>query len=186
MALDSVDDILDLFARRGGEHYGEAVSQTDHARQCAALAASQGLSDSLVAAALLHDIGHLIDLDGDLSYEDSLAIDQRHDSIGADALRGLFGPAVTEPIALHVTAKRWRCTVQPDAVGQLSPASRTSLELQGGTLTDEEQLAFEGADHFEDAVVLRSLDDAGKVEGLEIPELASYEPLLRRLVVVSG
>ena len=186
MALGSVDDVLDLFDCWGDEHYGEAVSQTDHARQCAALAASRGLSNSLVAAALLHDIGHLIDLDGDLSYHDSLSIDQCHDSIGADALRSLFPPTVTEPIALHVAAKRWRCTVEPEAVRQLSAASKTSLELQGGTMTGEEQRAFEAADYFDDAVVLRSLDDAGKVEGLEIPELRSYEPLLRRLAVVES
>lgn len=180
--LDSVDDLLALFARRGGEHYGEAVSQTDHARQCAALAVADGQADAMVAAALLHDIGHLLDLDGDLTYDESLAIDQRHDAIGAAALCELFGPDVTRPIALHVTAKRWRCSVEPTTLDHLSPASKASLVLQGGPLDDEERRLFEADRHFDDAVRLRNYDDAGKVEGLDIPEFAAYEPLLRSLV----
>lgn len=181
MRFFDVDELLDLFEQHGDQHYGEAVSQSQHARQCAALANHRGLPDELIAAALLHDVGHLIDLDGDLDYLESLSRDQCHDRVGADALRGLFAPSVVEPIALHVQAKRWRCSVEPGAVEQLSPASRASLDLQGGLMTDDERRDFESDEYFAQAVTLRDIDDAGKIEGLTMPEVATYAPLLRRL-----
>jgi predicted HD phosphohydrolase len=179
--LDSVDAVLDLFHRFGHHRYGEAVSQLDHALQCAALARGRGLTDEIVAAALLHDVGHLLELRDGSTYEAGRTADRRHEVVGAEALAGLFPVEVTGPVRLHVSAKRWRCTVDRSYRVGLSPASVASLVLQGGPLDPRERAAFETDPRFEEALALREVDDAGKVEGLVIPGLADYEPLLRRL-----
>jgi phosphonate degradation associated HDIG domain protein len=181
MAVEDVAAVYELFDRFGDVHYGERVSLRDHARQCAALAADHGMPSSMVAAALLHDLGHLLEVEASISYEQASEQDYAHEQLAVDALAGLFGPEVLEPIALHVAAKRWRCTVDPAYHDGLSPTSVRSLELQGGPMSEEERLAFEAEPAFEAAVALRELDDAGKVDGLEIPELEAYRSLLEEL-----
>ena len=119
---EAVDDILALFRLRGAERYGERVTQLDHALQCASLAAEAGAADSLVAAALLHDYGHLIDDRGHMAERDGL--DGEHEAVGARALAAWFGPQVTQPVALHVAAKRYLCATSPGYLEALSPASR--------------------------------------------------------------
>lgn len=109
--LASLEDIERLYAAHGGLSYGEDVTQLEHALQCAALAEASGAADSLVAAALLHDIGHLFEAE---AAGPDLGSDARHEIIGARALKGLFGPAVRAPIALHVAAKRYLCFKTPD------------------------------------------------------------------------
>ena len=133
-----VDDIMDLFARRGAAAYhGEAVSQTEHALQAAELAEREGAADHLVVAALLHDVGHLLDgQDEDLA---DRGLDGRHEEAGCAWLAAHFGPEVTEPIRLHVAAKRYLCAVDPAYLAGLSPASRRSLSLQGGPMNAEER-----------------------------------------------
>jgi [1-hydroxy-2-(trimethylamino)ethyl]phosphonate dioxygenase len=175
----SVDEVLELFTRYGEEHYDEAVSQTEHALQCAALAAGEGASDEMVAAALLHDAGHLLHLrDGGDGPGDE---DLDHEAVGARWLSGLFGPGVTGPIALHVRAKRYLCAVDSGAVSILSDGSRASLVRQGGPLDTGEVATFEANPGHDEAVRLRRWDDAGKVDGLEVPALEHYRGLLLRL-----
>jgi phosphonate degradation associated HDIG domain protein len=156
----AIDDILALFRLRGGERYGERVTQLDHALQCASLAAEAGVADSLVAAALLHDYGHLIDDRGHMAERDGL--DGEHEAVGARALGAWFGPDVTEPVALHVAAKRYLCATSPGYLEALSPASRLSLDLQGGAFTPAEAAAFAAQPFADDAVRLRRWDDWGK------------------------
>lgn len=172
--LDSIEALLELYADRGGEYYGENVSQTDHARQCAALAMLDGASDAMIAAALLHDIGHLI---VDPQDHDT---DDRHETIGAEALAALFPPAVTEPIAGHVTAKRYRCGVDREYADGLSHASQLSLAVQGGAMTPAQCAEFERRPFAAEAIILRGWDDAGKVQGLVIPEFSEFVDVLRR------
>ena len=157
---ESVDAILALFRARGHERYGERVTQLDHALQCASLAAGEDAPDSLVVAALLHDYGHLIDDRGHMAERDGL--DGQHEAVGAAALAAWFGPAVTWPIALHVAAKRYLCAAQPGYFEALSPASKLSLDLQGGPFTPAEAVAFMARPFAEDAVRLRRWDDWGK------------------------
>jgi gamma-butyrobetaine dioxygenase len=168
-----VDEILDLFATRGAAAYhGEAVSQEEHALQAADLAVRQGASDALVVAALLHDVGHLLDgQDEDLA---DRGVDGRHEEAGCAWLSRHFGPEVTEPIRLHVAAKRYLCAVDPRYRSGLSPASLVSLELQGGPMSPAEVAEFEGSPFFGDAVLLRHWDDAAKVPGLAVPGPSHY------------
>jgi phosphonate degradation associated HDIG domain protein len=176
----SVAEVLALYERWGRDHYDEALSQLDHALQTAAFGLQDGAADELVVAALLHDVGHLLELevtgpDGDRS------TDLHHESVGARYLSDLFAPEVTSPIALHVRAKRYLCTVDPAYANRLSAGSRRSLERQGGSLDRQQVTAFEAVDGFDGAVALRRWDDAGKVEDLAVPQLDTYRPLLERL-----
>jgi phosphonate degradation associated HDIG domain protein len=172
----TIDGIFELYEREGARHYGEGVSQLDHGLQCAQLAAADGADEALVAAALLHDIGHLL---GDAT--EVAATDDRHELWGAAALRRLFGREVVQPIALHVAAKRYLCATEGDYFEGLSAASRRSLVLQGGPLSPEQGRRFEAGGHFSAAVRLRRYDDAGKVAGAERWPLRDYRGLLCRL-----
>jgi phosphonate degradation associated HDIG domain protein len=175
-----VGEIFALFDRAGADAYhGEAVTQREHALQTALGARRAGAPDALVAAALLHDVGHLLHALG----EDAAArgIDARHEEVGADRLAPHFPPEVVEPVRLHVAAKRWLCAAEPAYAAGLSPASVRSLELQGGPMGPEEAARFLDGPYGRDAVLLRRCDEAGKVAGLETPPLAAYRDLLARL-----
>ena len=177
----SVDEVLDLYRRWGAEHYDEVLSQTDHAIQTAALAVAEGADEELVAAALLHDVGHLLELEARNGRGELPTVDLDHEAVGARYLSALFGPGVTAPIALHVRAKRYRCAVDPGYLASLSEGSTRSLALQGGPADADEVASFESNPGFREAVRLRSWDDGGKVDGLEVAELEHYRPLLQRL-----
>lgn len=176
-----VDEVFRAFADHGGDFYGENVSQLDHALQCAFLATEEGASDPLIAAALLHDIGHLFEGRGEAAERDRR--DARHEAHGARLLRPWFGPEVAGPVALHVAAKRYLCATELGYEAALSPASRLSLQLQGGRFAPEERLRFERSPFAAEAVRLRRWDDAGKIPDLVPPGLGHYRPLLERLAV---
>lgn len=176
----SIDEVLAQYERWGTSRYDEEILQLDHALQTAALARADGAADSIVAAALLHDVGHLLDLADGGGHRDR-TIDQRHEARGAAWLAGLFPPTVTAPIALHVRAKRYRVTVGPAYAEVLSPGSTASLVRQGGPMDAAEVTAFEANPGWEDAVALRAWDDRAKVDGLVVPDLASYRGLLESL-----
>jgi phosphonate degradation associated HDIG domain protein len=177
-----VDDILDLFRQRGhAAYHGESVSQTEHALQSAALAEKQGAPDHLVVAALLHDVGHLLDgQDEDLAIR---GVDGGHETVAHGWLAHHFASEVTEPVRLHVDAKRYLCGKSAAYLRGLSPASRLSLEVQGGPMTAGERTEFESNPHFRDAVRLRHWDDTAKVPDLAVPGLDHYRDLLERLLV---
>jgi len=172
-----VDAVFRLFAERGsGLYFGEAVTETEHALQTAHLAEAADAAPALVAAALLHDVGHLLhSLGEDVA---DRGIDGRHEDVGAAWLARHFGPAVADPVRLHVAAKRYLCATEPAYLAGLSPASRRSLELQGGPFTDAEQAAFRAEPHREAALALRRWDDAAKVPGLAVPGVEHYRPHL--------
>ncbi len=174
-----VDEILQLYEQRGSRRYAERLSQTDHAVQTALLAEGEGADDALVAAALLHDVGHLLGADPGRR---SATVDDHHESVGARVLAAWFGPALTAPVALHVAAKRYLVTVDPDYFDTLSTASVHTLELQGGALPAPEAARFEAQRHADDAVRLRRWDDRGKVPERVVPDLAGYRPLLLGLL----
>jgi phosphonate degradation associated HDIG domain protein len=174
-----IDRIRAMFERFGAEHYGENASQLAHALQCARLAQRDGRPESLVAAALLHDVGQFIDNAGNAA--EKLNVDARHEEIGAEFLAQFFAPDVTEPVRLHVDAKRYLCAVEPDYIESLSDASLLSLRLQGDAMSAQEAADFARHPYFDQAVCLRRYDDAGKQPGLDVPTLESYFPMLERL-----
>jgi phosphonate degradation associated HDIG domain protein len=178
------DTIMELFGRRGAAAYhGEAVSQAEHALQAAELAEREGAPDRLVVAALLHDVGHLLDgQDEDLAER---GVDGRHEEAGCAWLARHFGPDITEPIRLHVAAKRYLCAVAPEYLDGLSPASRLSLSLQGGPMNEAERAEFVSNPAHGDAVRLRHYDDTAKVPGLDVPGLEHYRDRILRMVRVS-
>ncbi len=177
----TIDELVDLYRGESARtRYDESVTEHEHALQAAALADGQGAGDELVAAALLHDVGHLL-LRDHRPIDDDLDVDLRHEQAGADALDELFGPDVAEPVRLHVAAKRYLCAVEPDYHDRLSPASVRSLAVQGGVMSPDEVAAFEAGDHADGAVRLRRWDEEAKVAGLDVPPLDHWLPLLRRL-----
>jgi len=178
--MNCVDEIFALFEEQGkAAYFGEPVSQEEHALQAAYFAAQEGAPEPLVVAALLHDVGHLIDAREDAA---DRGIDAHHEDAGYDWLARYFPAAVTEPVRLHVAAKRYLCSADPHYLLGLSPASVKSLQLQGGVFTPEEAGEFLRQPFGEDAVRLRHWDDAGKVVGLPVPPLAAYrEALVRQL-----
>ena len=172
-----VDRLLGLFTARGTRQYGgERVSQCEHALQCAFLAEREGVPETVVTAALLHDIGHLLHEAGEgLALR---SIDDRHEELGAEYLLGVFGPAVAEPVRRHVAAKRYLCATDPGYFGSMSAASVRSLELQGGAFNAAEAAAFRSHPFSETALRVRLWDDAAKSPGRETPPLEHYRARL--------
>ncbi len=176
-----VDFIADIFHRRGADSYlGEQVTMSEHMLQAALLAETEEAGDELIAAALLHDIGHYTNEFPD----DALAqgIDNHHDDAGARVLEPFFPPSVTEPVRLHVATKRYLCATDPGYFSRLSEASVHTLNLQGGPMSAEETAEFEKLGHREDAVRVRIWDDEAKVPGKATPEFEHYAPVLRRVI----
>jgi [1-hydroxy-2-(trimethylamino)ethyl]phosphonate dioxygenase len=174
------DSVAALLEQRGGSAYfGEPVTQREHALQCAWLAEQEGAGDALVIAALLHDVGHLLHgLPEDVA---EAGTDAQHEDAGELWLARFFGPEVTEPVRLHVAAKRYLCAVDPDYAASLSEASKQSLALQGGPLAGHAIAAFADLPYAHDAIRLRRWDDRAKAPGLVTPELTHYARRLEKL-----
>ncbi len=172
----AVDALIDLFERHGRLRDGNGITQEDHALQSARQAIDEDAPPALVAAALLHDVGHLL-----VERDRMPTVDLRHEAVGARALARWFDPDVTNPIALHVDAKRYLCAVDPDYFGVLSPGSVHSLELQGGPMVPEEVERFEALPGAEAAARLRRWDEGAKVPGIDAGEFADHRELLMDL-----
>lgn len=175
--MQILDRIMTLLQKAGAERYGgENVSQLEHALQCAMHAERTGSSPELVTAALLHDIGHLVD-DGDEGMAEN-GVDAHHEAIAAEWLSRYFPAAVVTPVRLHVDAKRYLCRAEQNYWAGLSQSSKTSLEVQGGIYGDAEAALFIARPFAEDAVRLRRWDDAAKTPRLKTPDLAHYRPIV--------
>jgi gamma-butyrobetaine dioxygenase len=169
--VTAVEEIGALFAGPGARDYlGEPVTIGTHMLQAAALAEAAGADPSQVAAALLHDIGHLRN-----------ETDSRHGSAGAEWLSQWFGAEVTEPVRLHVSAKRYLCAAEPGYFELLSDESVRTLEHQGGPMTAAEAAAFEALPFAKTAVAVRRWDDEAKDPAVTPPEFSHFEPLLTAL-----
>ena len=180
----SLQDIDTVFARRGAEQYsGEPVTQLEHALQSAALAEAEGADDELVTAALLHDLGHLLQ---ELGETPSLrGVDDVHQYAALPFLRGLFGERVLGGICLHVDAKRYLCATRPDYHDALSQDSKRSLKLQGGVFDAAQAQAFIAQPGAPDAVRLRLWDDRAKIAGQATPPLSHYLGRARRCALAA-
>jgi phosphonate degradation associated HDIG domain protein len=180
--MSVADEILAIFQRRGPDAYfGECVSMTEHALQAAYFAHSADAPPALIIAALLHDIGHLVD-----DVPDDIAewcVDAHHEAIGGHWLARRFHPEVSEPVRLHVPAKRYLLATDAQYFAKLSPASVITLKLQGGPMTAHEVAKFETERFHREAVRVRQWDDRGKVAGLKTPGLRDYRALLEELAI---
>jgi gamma-butyrobetaine dioxygenase len=171
-AMGVADEVLGLFIAQGSNSYAEQVTMEEHARQAAALAQAEGASDAWVLAALLHDIGHFLEEpDSEFGVTD-------HGTSGGMWLAERFVEEVSEPVRLHVAAKRYRCFVDPDYQSRLSSASVGTLRLQGGPMSADEAEIFEAESYADGALAVRSWDDGGKVDGLDVPSLFAWQTLL--------
>jgi [1-hydroxy-2-(trimethylamino)ethyl]phosphonate dioxygenase len=181
MTMDIVDEVFALFDRFGDHEYGEAVTQRAHALQAAHFAVEDGAPGTLVAAALLHDVGQFLESAGEAAETENR--DGRHEYSGARFLAEHFPPAVVDPIRFHVAAKRYLCAVEPGYHDGLSAASQLSLRLQGGPFTAKQAAAFADQPYAADAVRLRRYDDLGKQVDLAVAPLESYRTLLKSLLL---
>ena len=175
--MEVVDALLGWLARKGADSYDEWVTQTEHALQTAQLARHGEADAPAIAAALLHDVGHLL-----MNEPRPGEPDRRHEEVGARFLANWFGPEVTTPVRLHVPAKRYLCAVEPTYEGGLSDASAESLRVQGGAMSPEEVEAFRATPHYESGVALRRWDDAAKVVDADAGTLDDHRELLIGLV----
>ncbi|MEV7723298.1 phosphonate degradation HD-domain oxygenase [Streptomyces sp. NPDC087917] len=183
--LRPLDLLAELFAGEGSAEYlGEPVTQAEHMLQAGALAEAAGAPDHLVAAALLHDIGHF---HGTVTGRDLMegGLDNRHSHTGADWLARWFGPAVTGPVRLHVAAKRYLCAAEPGYFALLSEASVHTLGVQGGPMTAEQARAFEGLPGAADAVAVRRWDERAKDPEFTTPDFGHFRPVLERLLLTA-
>lgn len=167
------EELLKIFVGRATRRYGLSdINQLQHALQSAALAEADGVAPATVLAALLHDVGHMIhDLGEDPA---ARGVDDVHEELGAAWLAERFGPEVSEPVRLHVTAKRYLCTVEPDYFSKLTPDSVRSLKLQGGPMSPHEVAAFRADPFHAEAVRLRRYDEGAKDPRAQTPDFDHY------------
>jgi len=174
--VSAVDELAALMADRGTRSYGENVTIAEHALLTAAAAEANGASDTLIAACLMHDVGHWLD-----EPDDEFGI-HSHGDLGGDWVADRFPAAVADPVRLHVAAKRYLCAVDAGYHDELSPASQYTLTKQGGPMSPEEVGDFESLPHHQDAVQLRRWEDRhGKITDVPIPPLDHFRPLLESL-----
>jgi gamma-butyrobetaine dioxygenase len=178
--LPAVEAIAALFASEGAADYlAEPVSQAAHMLQAAALAEQAGAAPELIAAALLHDVGHFT---GARTGQDLMrGTDNCHGEQGAAWLAQWFGPQVTEPVRLHVAAKRYLCAVEPDYYSRLSPASVYTLGVQGGPMRPAEIAEFEASPHAAAACQVRRWDDRAKEPAAAVLPFEHFAPVLTAL-----
>ncbi|MEM8621783.1 MAG: phosphonate degradation HD-domain oxygenase [Actinomycetota bacterium] len=176
-ASEVAEAIVELYHQRGGSQYGEVVTQTAHAAQCGQQAMDDGASVPLIVAAFLHDIGHLLS-----GPSGDAATDRHHEDVGARFLANWFADDVTQPIRMHVTAKRYLCAVEPEYHDGLSPASVASLQLQGGPMSQSELDDFESSPGWVSAVELRRWDDLAKAVDAPTADLGTFRDLIESVV----
>ncbi|NQW84147.1 MAG: HD domain-containing protein [Alcaligenaceae bacterium] len=184
MAL-TLNDVTQLLTVEGNNQYGgEAVSQLEHALQCAALAEQAGETPHTITAALLHDIGHLLAKTGRVQASASNGSgDDLHQYVALPFLRGLFSNAVLEPIRLHVDAKRYLCATDQSYWTTLSTASKHSLIMQGGTYTPPQAAEFEAQSFAQEAVRLRRYDDLAKMPEAVTPALPYFLKIIHSVAL---
>jgi [1-hydroxy-2-(trimethylamino)ethyl]phosphonate dioxygenase len=180
--MNVTDEILAIYQKSGSSAYfGESVSMTEHALQAAFFAQTAGAPPGLIVAALLHDIGHLVDdVPTDIA---DWTMDAHHEQVGSRWLARRFRPEVSEPVRLHVPAKRYLLATDTGYFAKLSPASVITLKLQGGPMAAHEVAKFETELFYKEAVRVRQWDDQGKVAGLNTPEFSDYRALIDELAI---
>ena len=175
MSREIIEKIIKKYQTNKDFYLGEKVTIAEHMIQTAMLAEKNNSPQSLICACLLHDIGHFIIKDPDQLV--SKSVDGKHEDIAFNFLKNYFKPEVTEPIKLHVNAKRYLCR-KKSYYNLLSKASKVSLELQGGKMNNDEAQKFVLLKHHKDAITLRKYDDEGKIPNMKIKNINDYKELI--------
>ena len=175
MSREIIEKIIKKYQTNKNFYLGEKVTIAEHMIQTAMLAEKNNSPQSLICACLLHDIGHFIIKDPDQLV--SKSVDGKHEDIAFNFLKDYFKPEVTEPIKLHVSAKRYLCR-EKSYYNLLSKASKVSLELQGGKMNNDEAQKFILLKHHKDAITLRKYDDEGKIPNMKIKNINDYKELI--------
>ena len=170
-----VEQIVKKFQTNKSLYIGEELTIAEHMIQTAMLAEKNNSTDQLICSSLLHDFGHFIIQDPDLLVTKYL--DGKHENVGYDFLNNYFNPEITEPIKLHVQAKRYLCR-DNTYYNLLSNASKISLKLQGGKMNEDETKKFTSLKFHRDAITLRRYDDAGKKPSIKMKKIEEYKDLL--------
>jgi gamma-butyrobetaine dioxygenase len=191
--MTPVRRLAELFDSEGaGDYLGEPVTVAQHLLQAAALAAAAAAAPALVGAALLHDVGHLRGADpladqAELSGRDLMTgTDNDHGDRGAAWLARWFPPALTEPVRLHVAAKRYLCAAEPGYLAKLSRASVYTLSVQGGPMSEAEARAFESVPFAAEAIAVRRWDDLAKDPQAAVPGFSHYCQLLEGVLTLAS
>ena len=177
-----LQQIADLLTLKADGLYGLSdVNQRQHALQAAWLAEKSGCSDAQIVASLLHDVGHMVHNLGNNPAE--AGVDDRHEELGHEFLVRWFGPEVTEPVRLHVAAKRYLCATEVAYFSKLSDDSILSLSLQGGPMSATDVAAFDALPQSAEAVTLRRIDEQAKVKNLQTPPVQHFLPFVERCLL---
>ena len=175
-----VDEIINKYQNNNSLYIGEEVTMTEHMIQTAMSAEENQSPASLICACLLHDYGHFIIEDPDRLV--SKSVDGKHEDIGFNFLKNYFKPEVVEPIKLHVQAKRYLCR-EKSYWNALSKASKVSLKLQGGVMSDKETEEFTSLKFHYDAILLRKYDDEGKIPNIKMRKIEDYRNLINSQLI---
>ncbi len=176
----TASEIIELLESYGGSEYiGEPVTKLEHMVQSAQLAIEQGLSEEMVIAALLHDIGHICVEKSEENDMDGMGVID-HELIGAEFLKEKgFSERIVQSVANHVPAKRYLCWKFPAYYDELSEASKGTLAFQGGIMTDEEAILFENNPFYADIITIRQIDDKAKLADKQLPNsLIEFEEMI--------
>lgn len=170
----SVDDIVQVL--RAGTAYdltdgsGPRHDQLDHCLQTAQVLAELYPEDvELQVAGLVHDIGHIL----------PPRRDEVHGEVAAVFVAPVLGDRIAALVRLHVPAKRYLVTTDDAYEAELDRGSIISMERQGGRMSPAEVADFESEPFYDDALVLRRADEAGKIPGRPVPGLDTWLPALR-------
>jgi predicted HD phosphohydrolase len=174
--MDPIDTVFATLSQASLRRYG-GVDLLAHALQCGMNAERAGAPPALIAAALLHDIGSCL-VEGGAHAAIERGEDAGHEQLGASFLSAWFGAEVTEPVRLHVDAKRYLTATEPAYRAALSETSRRTLELQGGPLSADDAARFTAQPHAVDAIRLRRWDEAAKLPDRATPPLEHFRPYL--------
>ena len=173
--MNVVNKIIHNFKNNKKLYIGEKVTMSEHMIQTAMLAEENNSSKSLICACLLHDYGHFIVDDPDELVSNDK--DGEHELVAYKFLKKYFKKEIVDPIKYHVLAKRYLAR-EKSYYNKLSEASKVSLNLQGGVLTDKESKDFENKIYFKNSILLRKFDEASKKVGIKMKSINDYKELI--------
>lgn len=178
--LNIVDQIIFNFSHNKSLYIGEDLTISEHMIQTAMLAEKNKCSNNLICSSLLHDYGHFVIQDPNQLVNNK--IDGKHEIIGANYLKNFFHNKIIEPILLHVDAKKY-LSRNKKYFNNLSKASKISLKLQGGIMSDLDAKKFEQNKNFKNAIKLRRFDEDAKQKNIKIKKIEDYKELLNSKII---